>query len=176
MLKQKAACDSSVLINFAKIGRLGSLLAVFEKPLLIPREVYSEAVERGIEKRELDALLIEKAVKNGFILVKKAGKIFEHPFLGAGEKAVISLALENNLKAVCFDEAPARNAARQKGLKTIGSLGVLALLLKNKLVTKQDALGLLGEMIKRDYRISAKILEEFKKAIDGKEFASTTTG
>lgn len=162
----KAVCDASVLINFAKIRGLGLLVKAFEKPLVITSEVYAEAVERGIQKKEPDALLIQKAVSQGLIAVRKIGKKFEHPFLDSGEKSVIALALEKKFEVVCFDEAPARSAAKQVGLRPIGSLGVLAILLKNKLVSKKQALELLDEMIKCDYRISAKILEEFKKAIN----------
>ena len=166
MPRLKAVCDSSPLITFAKVRRLHLLLSIFGTPLLIPREVYVEAVEMGLEKKEHDAVLIKACIKNNSILVKKARKIIVFPFLGAGENAVISLALENKAEIVCVDEAPARNAARRLGLKPVGSLGVLFLAVQNKLVSKQDALDLLDEMIKRDYRISAKILEKFRKALD----------
>lgn len=168
MPKQKAVCDSSLLINFAKIRRLDLLCKVFEKPLVIPEEVYAEAVEKGIEKREPDAVLIKRSVENKWIAVRRVKKILELPFLGMGERAAISLALESKVQTICVDESPARNAARQLGLNTIGSLGILVLLAKSKLISRQQALHLLDEMIKRDYRISAKILEKFQEALSTK--------
>ncbi len=159
----KAAADSSVLINFAKANRLDLVAQVFEKPLNIPEEVYQETVIRGVEKKEKDSLIIDRFVKEKKIKVTKVGFPLEFPFLDAGEKAVLSLARQEKIQVVCIDEAQARNAAKLLGLKPIGSLGILNLAIKQGLLTKAEAMDLLDEMISQGYRISAKILEKFRK-------------
>jgi len=161
----KAAADSSVLINFAKANRLDLFMQVFEKPLNIPEEVYQETVIRGVEKKEKDSLIIDRFVKEKKIKVTKVGFPLEFPFLDAGEKAVLSLARQEKIQVVCIDEAQARNAAKLLGLKPIGSLGILNLAIKQGLLTKAEAMDLLDEMINQGYRISAKILEKFRKTI-----------
>lgn len=165
MPREKAVCDASVAINFAKIRRLDLLLESFEKPILIPREVFAEAVVRGLEKKEPDAVIIQGAIRKGLVMVRNARKQYTHPYLDAGEKAAISLALQEEVGTVCFDEAPARNAAKQAGLKPIGSLGILFRAIRAGKITAGEANGLLDQMIKRDYRISAGILQKFKSAL-----------
>jgi predicted nucleic acid-binding protein len=163
--KEKAVCDASVLINYAKIRRLDLLFAAFEKPLVIPHEVYDETVVKGVEKKEPDATLTRKAVEEKLVIVKATRADYPHPYLDSGEKAVISLALQERIKTVCFDEAPARNAAKLAGLKPVGSLGVLSRAVKAKTITAPQACKLLDEMVKRDFRLSSKITQEFKRAI-----------
>lgn len=164
---EKAVCDASVLINFAKARKLELLLGVFQNPLFVPDEVYAEAVVNGIEKKEPDARVIEEFVERKLIVVKKT-RAMRLPFLDAGECAVISLALERGIKLVCIDETPGRNAAKQFGLKPVGTLGVLTFLLKKKRLSRAQLLNLLDEMVERDYRISAKVLDAFKKAVGQK--------
>lgn len=165
MRKARAVCDSSVLIAFAKIRRLDLLLDAFESPLLIPYPVYAEAVDAGVAKREPDAFLIRKKFNDGSIAAKKPKKHVDWPFLGVGESAVISLALQNKIACVCLDEAPARNAAKRVGLKPVGTLGILYSAYQNGSLSRHQTLDLLGQLIRLDFRISPKILEQFKKSV-----------
>ncbi|MBI2445922.1 hypothetical protein HYV43_06040 [Candidatus Micrarchaeota archaeon] len=163
MHKVRAVADSSVLITFAKSKKLDWLLDTFETPLWIPPAVYDEAVTMGLEKKEPDARVIDAAVQRKSIQVRKVKKRLELPFLDAGESSVLALALENRLPVVCIDEAPARSAAKSLGLNPIGTLGVFFILLKRKRINQLQALALVEDMVRRDFRISAKILERFRK-------------
>ena len=71
MPRERAVCDESVAINFAKIRRLNLLFDSFDR-LLVPREVFVEAVEKGLENKAPDARIIGNGVQNGAIAVKKA--------------------------------------------------------------------------------------------------------
>ncbi len=165
MDKGPAVADSSVLIAFAKSRKLDWLLDAFKRPLLIPSAVYDEAVVRGLEKKEADAALIADAVKRKAITVLSPKKAPPFLFLGAGESAVISLALGRRIQNVCIDEAPARNAAKRLGLRPVGTLGVIAVLLKRKRINQTQALSAVDGMVRRDFRISAKVLARFRKEI-----------
>lgn len=159
---EKACCDSSVLIVFAKCERLDLLFNAFEKPLFITEQVFDEVVVNGVNKHEADAFLIQKKVNQKLIVVLKPRKVLTLPFLGFGESSVISLALEKNM-TVCMDEADGRNAAKSFNLNVIGTLGILSRLVKSNSITSQQLLSILNEMINRGYRINATILEKFKK-------------
>ena len=160
-----AVCDSSVLITFAKVGRPELLPKAFGRPLIIPQEVYAEAVVGGMEKKEPDAVLIGRLVKDGSVEVRKVKRLLDFPFIDAGEKAVISLALEQRLEWVCIDESQARNAARQAGLKPMGTLGVLTRLVKLGFLKRKDAFELVDRMVGTDFRISAKVLDKFRETL-----------
>ena len=62
--------DASPLISLAKAGKLFLLRELFGK-VLIEEEVKRETIERGKEEGAPDALVIEDAVKEGWIEVDK---------------------------------------------------------------------------------------------------------
>jgi predicted nucleic acid-binding protein len=57
-----------------------------------------------------------------------------HFELGAGERAVLALALETSESLVLLDDAAARAAANQLGLSTTGTLGLLLLAKEHRLI------------------------------------------
>ncbi len=171
MSKPKAVCNASPLIVFSKINELDLLLGIFQKPLLLEQSVFEEVVIVGIAKKKPNALLIKKYADNGEILVKKAREIKQICGIDRGESATIFLALEQNIDLVCIDEMGGRTTAMHFGLKPVGCMGILTIALKRKTIGKQKALKLVGEMLNVNYRINAKLLEEFKKTVkENKDF------
>jgi predicted nucleic acid-binding protein len=82
--------------------------------------------------------------------------------LGAGEAAVLALAVSHQPRAVLLDEAYGRRIARQLGLPVVGTLGVL-------LAAKQAALlpavgPVMDEMIRQGRRISARLRAQVLRA------------
>jgi len=93
-------------------------------------------------------------------------KSFEVPhFLGAGERAVISLAVRKKIKNVLIDEAKARAVARFKGLKTKGTLGVLWDSYKMGNIDRKTLETLSMELIEKGYRIKEELFIEFLKKL-----------
>ncbi|MDP3741700.1 MAG: DUF3368 domain-containing protein [Candidatus Micrarchaeota archaeon] len=166
MYKPSAICDSSVLIIFAKTGHLTLLLQAFQKPLLIEETVYQEVIEKGIARKARDAEIIQQRINSLEINVKRASRIFEIPSSDAGEEATISLSIEEKPDFVAIDDHQGRVFAKRFNLVPIGSLGILKLLLKNKIIGRKQALEILSDLLKVDYRISSKLLEEFKQAVE----------
>ncbi len=96
--------NSTVLIYLAKIGKLNLLKRLFKK-ILIPAEVFNEVVIRGKEQQHFDALIVEKAVEDGWIEVKDITAYEELEGFGIdpGEAQAISLAKTqgNNIRSCC---------------------------------------------------------------------------
>ena len=60
--------NTSPLIWLSKIGKLDLLRDLFDE-ILIPKEVYREAVETGLQEVSSDALIIKEAVDQGWIKI-----------------------------------------------------------------------------------------------------------
>lgn len=59
--------------------------------------------------------------------------------LGIGESAAISLAVEQCVDAILIDERDGTHAARNLGLKAIGTIGILAVAAERKIISLQAA-------------------------------------
>ncbi len=134
--------DSSSMILLAKAGLLEKLLS--ERLAVIPTAVYNESVVRGKEKGREDAYLIEHLVKSGKITIsdpKKStcieiGSLFN---LHSGERDVLALAKDMNIKCIICDDKKAVNASKVLGLKYITALNVIvAMYIKGK-ISKEEA-------------------------------------
>jgi len=158
--------DSTPLIYLAKIGKLHFLRELFAE-VLIPEEVYKETVVVGKEKGYLDASIIEELVKDGLIVVKSADitKLKNVP-IEQGEKAAISLALNQKIEDILIDEARIRRLARVLGLKPKGTLWVLSKLYEEGRLSKEDFKESVFELIQKGYRIREDILVELLKEIE----------
>ena len=111
----------------------------------MPTEVKVEVVDEGKKKGYADAILVENAIKDGWIKILDIQ--VEKNFLQAADIAglhtaeikVIYYALQNGIIAF-LDDDPARIFARTLGVKVSGSLGVLIRGLKEKKITYNEAL------------------------------------
>jgi predicted nucleic acid-binding protein len=119
----------SIVINtgplLALIAGYGdlSLLEKIYKRILVPFEVCRE-----IEAGGTTAFGLKEFVQSDF-MEKQAAPLeivqFLKNSLDMGEASVIQLALNQNIRTVCIDEAVGRRIARLNGLCLTGSIGVL---------------------------------------------------
>ncbi|MDD5617291.1 MAG: hypothetical protein PHH85_13930 [Candidatus Methanoperedens sp.] len=146
--------NSTVLIYLAKIGKLSLLKRLF-KNILIPAEVFNEVVIRGKEQQHFDALIVEKAVEDGWIEIKdiKTDEELEGFGIDPGEAQAISLAKSLGVP-VLLDQTHARIAARALGLKPRGTVFVLAVALRKKHLSYEEYLNLLEALVKAGFRMS----------------------
>lgn len=149
--------NSTVLIYLAKIGKL-SLLEKLFKEVLIPEEVFNEVIIRGKEEQHPDAFIVEKAVENGWIKVKKIEALEQLDEFGIdpGEAHAISLAKSLGL-LILIDQVHARIAAKALGLKPRGTVFVLFAALRKRLITPKEYLNLLEELVKSGFRMSDEV-------------------
>lgn len=157
--------DSTPLIYLAKIGKLHFLNELFAE-VLIPEEVHNEVVVVGKEKGYLDASIIEELIKDGLIIVKSADitKLKNVP-IEQGEKAAISLALDQKIEDILIDEARIRRLARVLGLRPRGTLWVLSKLYDEGLLSKEDLKESVFGLVQKGYRIREDILVELLKEV-----------
>ena len=152
--------NSTVLIYLAKIGKLNLLKKLFKK-ILIPAEVFNEVVIRGKEQQHFDALIVERSVEDGWIEVKDitADEELEGFGIDPGEAQAISLAKSLGVP-VLLDQTHARIAARALGLKPRGTIFVLAVALRKKLLSYEEYLDLLEALVKAGFRMSDEVYLE----------------
>jgi predicted nucleic acid-binding protein len=151
--------DASPLINLAKVGKLHLLKELFGK-VLIEEEVKREAVDRGKEEYAPDALIIEDALREGWIEVKKISAVKDIQGIHSGERNSILLA-EKHKCIVLIDDEDGREVARAMLLKVKGTLYVLKKAVEKGNLRKQDAISTLNEMMSGGFRISARIYSKF---------------
>ncbi len=159
--------NTSPLIYLAKLGKLELLKRLFNK-IIIPWAVYEEVVLRGKERGFIDATIIENAINNDWIEVKKiiAEDINLSSELDAGESEAIQLAKELNASLLLIDDAPARTLAESFGLSVKGTLYVLTKSYKKELINKSEIKNLLSRLISLGFRISPEIYGRILEEID----------
>lgn len=115
--------DTSPLISLvAAIGDLNFLASLYEK-ILVPFEVCQE-----IESGGRYGFAVSEFKSASFLQRQNQPldiSVFLSNSLDRGEAAVIQLALNENIKTVCIDEAIGRRFARINGLALTGSIGIL---------------------------------------------------
>jgi predicted nucleic acid-binding protein len=149
--------NSTVLIYLAKIGKLNLLKKLFID-VLIPVEVFNEVVVNGKEQQHFDAFLVEGAIEEGWIEVKKI-KVDEELMefgIDKGEAEAISLAKSLGL-AILIDQTHARIAAKALGLKPRGTIFVLLAALRKKYLTQEEYHYSLEELVKAGFRMSDEV-------------------
>jgi len=165
--------NATPLIYMAKLGKLQLLKSIFPQ-IQIPPEVKNEAVDRGKEKGYPDAISIEQALKEGWIIPhplteennKKSEALAKMAGIDIGEAQAIILAKQKKEKLILIDQTNAREAARQLGLTPRGTIYIVLTATKRKLITKEEAKQTLEKLIDANFYISAKIYSEMLKAIE----------
>lgn len=134
--------DSSSMILLAKIGLIEKFLS--EREAVIPSSVYNESVSRGKDKGREDAYIIEALVKSGKIEIKEphkstcieVGTLFN---LHGGERDVLALAKDMNIKCIICDDKKAINASKVLGLKFITALNIIVAMCSKDEISKEEA-------------------------------------
>jgi len=167
--------DSSPLIWISKIGKLPILKSLFHE-ILIPQEVYNEAVKRGLEEKFSDALVIREGIELGWIRIMQleeqeftvCQKIAEDAFeMHVGEAQAIVLARKIGKDALLLmDESSGRAFAEALGLKVRGVLYVVMTALRAELLDKLEAKELVLTLVNKGFRIEPRLLARIIREID----------
>ncbi|RLE94829.1 MAG: hypothetical protein DRN04_01940 [Thermoprotei archaeon] len=134
-----AVSNAGQLIHLAKIGRLNLLKEIFSE-IIIPRTVKIEVIDRGKEKGEPDALLLNdidwiKVVDDPVNVDQLAKRVGIH----RGELCAILLAKTLSVP-VLLDDTDARKFALALGLEVVGSIGIIIKATKLGLISKEEGL------------------------------------
>jgi len=152
--------NSSVLMYLSKIDKFYLLKELFGK-ILIPEKVKKEVIDEGRKGNHIDAIEIEKAVNDGWINVIKVEvePILKNIGMDEGEAEAISLAFKKKL-AVLLDQTHARDGARLLGVKFRGTIYILLLALKKKMIDYDIYLLSLLDLIEFGFRMSEEVYIE----------------
>ncbi len=148
------ACNATPLIYLARAGKLDLLKPL--GPIYIPGEVKKEVVDEGKRLAKQDAWVVEKAINDGWIVVKGAKPLSLAIKLEAGEAAAISLAKELRLPLL-IDEAAGRAAAKLAGVDVKGTLFVLLKAMETQLLTLPEFLETLDSMVTGGFRLRQEL-------------------
>lgn len=163
--------NASPLIFFSKINKIDLLCMVFPK-ILIPNEVFEEVVVRGAGSP--DAVLIQEYITKGNITIKKLSSEYQkktsrlveiYPHLDRGEAEVISLALQEQEKEVLMDDSIGRKVAELHNLIPSGSLRVVLLAFHRKIISNEEVMKILHQLIDAGLYLGADVLEEFYELV-----------
>lgn len=160
--------DASTLILIAKIEALDSFLTGSKLKVVIPAEVEKECCA---VKRSLDALMIQKAVRESRIKVvdvkdkKLVTKLRGDFGLGRGEAEAVALALAEKAQIVGIDDKNGINACKLLGIPFTTAIGILLRMREKRLLSVRDALAMLVALA-RYGRYKQSILEDARKKLE----------
>ncbi|SNQ60667.1 DUF3368 domain-containing protein [Candidatus Methanoperedens nitratireducens] len=163
--------DATPLIYLGKVNLIEKVKH-FSEDKYTTRSVYREVVEEGKKSGRPEIFMIEALIKSGTIKVKTpANKRYiehlrENPKIHEGDADVLALASELDGIALMDDEE-ARGMAEIEGIEHHGTIYLLLRMMKMKLVTKEEALAGLNEMIRMGWRCSTELYTEIVMAMRG---------
>jgi predicted nucleic acid-binding protein len=166
--------NSSPLIIFGKINKIDLLIKIFKK-IKISAAVFEEVVIKGKEKNFSEAFLIEDCINKGLIEVKKLGELYlkkadffykSNKIIDYGEAETICLTLQEKEEFALIDEKTARKIAKLYGINSLGSLGILIIAFKKKLLNEKEIKEILDKILNTNFRISWKLLQDFWDEIE----------
>lgn len=157
--------NSTILIYLGKLNKLFLLKKLFGK-VVIPGAVFEEVVVVGKKGSHIDALLVEEGIKEGWISVKETQIISQLKDFGIDNGEVEAISLSLKLKApVLLDQTHARVAAKAFGLKPHGTLFVLLKSLKKKIISSEEFIDCLEQLIWAGFRMDQEVyIQVLKKA------------
>ena len=164
------SCDASTLILLARTELLEKFLDSFHGEVLIPAEVQRECCV----KKSLDALLSEKAIREGRITVRRfkesrlSLQIRNDFMLGKGEAEAIALALSAKAKLLGIDDKRGINACKLLKLQFTTAIDILLRMREKGLIEKQAALLKLAAL-ERYGRYGSAIVEDARRKLRSEE-------
>ena len=154
-----AVSDASPLILFAKIGGLSLLKHLFSE-IIIPIQVRDEVIKYD----DAASSLITSGIENGWIKVERVelspeiSNVGDKLGLHRGEMYALSLAIRLDIREFLADDKMARVAARMSGLRSIGCLGVVMRAYETEIITRNDAIESIQQLVKAGLWVSPEVL------------------
>lgn len=169
--RSSVVSNAGQLIHLSKINLLHLLKDMYQE-VVIPREVEVKTVDRGRERGSPDAIQIENAINEGWIIVEEVKlaaeftNIAQIAGLKMAEAAVVYYAYRNDGIAL-LDEDSARTFARTLDIPIRGSLGIILEGLKGGFLSRVEALKALEKLSEIMY-LSADVYRIVRDEIEKK--------
>ncbi len=157
--------NTSPLIHLAKVGKLELLKKLF-KTLLIPHSVYGEIMKHP---RNTETIIIKKAEKEGWLRIKRVtlrGQLKKFSTVARTELEVIALAVKKKTIAL-IDDKNAVQIANIFNVDVHGTLFIILRAVKQKLLTKKEAINTLNKMMENEFYLSNDVYALFLNLLSG---------
>ncbi len=161
--------DATPLIYLGKVNLIEKVKH-FPEEKYTTKSVYREVVEEGKKSGRPEVFLIEALISSGVIQIKNPSNkhyinhLRENPKIHEADIDVLAMPKELNSIALLDDEE-ARGMAEVEGIEHHGTIYLLLRMMKMKLLTKEEVLISLNEMIRMGWRCSTELYAEVLKAI-----------
>lgn len=158
MLRSLLILDNTVLTNFALVDRADLLFSLAQTNCVTTLAIMQEYTV-GITARGLDATIWRDLPLLTLLPAEEALTTALPRQLGLGERSAIAVAVQRGA-LLATDDAAARRIARQQGVTVTGTLGLLALAVRQSLLILTEGNDLLSAMIAQGYRSPLERLDE----------------
>lgn len=161
--------DATPLIYLGKIGLIGKI-EHFPVAKYITESVYREVVVEGKKSGKPEVFLIENVIRAGIIQIRAPSNkqyvqyLRENPRIHEGDADVLALVVELGGIAL-LDDDEARGMAEVEGIEHHGTIYLLLRMMKMGLLTKEETLEGLDEMIRKGWRCSTELYAGILKAM-----------
>jgi predicted nucleic acid-binding protein len=161
--------DATPLIYLGKVNLIEKVKH-FPEDKYIPKSVYREVVEEGKKSGKPEVFEIEALVRREVIkIIASADENYinhlrENPKIHEADANVLALAHELDGIAL-MDDDEGRGMAEIEGIEHHGTIYLLLRIKKMELLTKEEVLAGLNEMIRMGWRCSIELYTEILMAI-----------
>ena len=144
--------DTSCLIILTKIGELDLLEHLFQKVAITP------TIAQEYQEELPEWITIQSSNEKSYRAIAE--------IIDEGEASAIALALEIGDCRLILDDIRARKYAKQLDLSVTGTLGIIAQAQKAGIIP--SALTVIDKIQATNFRLSARVVEQVKQALDEK--------
>lgn len=158
--------NTTPISELYKIGALDLLRLVYQE-VHIP-EAVAEELSRTPNRPGLSRIVEQNAwIKTQALLNDQATTVIRvrHPAIHLGEAAAMVLARELNANRIILDDKRAREAALHEHLPVIGTVGVILLACRRKLITTEQGQELLDKLYSGTAYISKRLYLEASRQL-----------
>jgi predicted nucleic acid-binding protein len=176
--KRRVIADAGPLMTLAKLNALPLLKRLYGT-VLISQTVYNEVVTEGLARGYPDAGVVQRfwqqqRWKPRVVNSEEIPLDLQQAGLDLGERESLFLAARERTALLLVDEEAARSAARERGVRVKGALGVLVEAFQKKHLDFEELELLFAQIEQRDdIWISAElcrlVLAEIKKESGGRQ-------
>jgi predicted nucleic acid-binding protein len=150
--------DNTVLSNFSIVRRPDLVRVAFVEQVGTTEQAFQE-MQDGIAIGKIPACDWDWLARLTLTPVEQVQFEAFHEHMGIGEASCLAMAREREYR-LATDDKDARRLARQLGIPLTGTIGILAILVKQGLIALVDGDRLLQEMVAAGYRSPAATLED----------------
>ena len=157
--------DASPLIFLGKIRRLDLIHRVLGDDVAVPQQVRDEVLAGPLDRAESDEL-------HRFLAAVRMERVDSPRRFAAGmsraDDAAMTLAVRLEADLLLADDRTVRRLATVEGIRPLGTVGVLLLALRRRLVDRPEVRRLVDDLVRsHGFRIGVELYAAVMREIDG---------